>query len=309
MRRGRIALELLAMATLLVVVDRHYGDGTAFAAVNPNPLWLPVLVMALAYGSTAGLLAAAGAVLYWLTAPHRPIGLDEDPFHYLLGRSLPPLMWVATAVIAGELSSLRRQRIAGLRSYVAYLERELATATAAYHDARLFGRTLKVRITADEAGVPTAIDAAARLMAAVDRDAAATPLARVIALDAGCDDFTLYLPVGAAWRGFTRGTAAGTRVDALSGGLAQAVIDAGGCLSLNDPGADAAGLAAIGVLAVAARDAQARVRGILIFHHLPPERFSSRGLIDVAAVAGRLGALLAAAPALGARHDHVDVAA
>ena len=44
---------------MLVAIDRWLTGGTGFAQVQPNPYWLPVLAMALAYGTGPGVLAAA----------------------------------------------------------------------------------------------------------------------------------------------------------------------------------------------------------------------------------------------------------
>ncbi|WP_198912797.1 hypothetical protein, partial [Streptococcus agalactiae] len=62
----RIALEFVALFGLLLLADHMVAGGTAFAGIQPNPYWLPVLVMALAYGTEAGLLAAFLASAIWL---------------------------------------------------------------------------------------------------------------------------------------------------------------------------------------------------------------------------------------------------
>lgn len=311
-RVARIMAELTVLMVVLVAIDRTFAGGSAFVGVNPNPLWLPVLAMAVAYGSTAGLAAAAAAIGYWLVADHPAIGLDEDPFRYMLARSLPPLLWVGAAVVVGELTSLRLRRITRATERTWDLEGRLTMASDAYVEARRFGRDLTARITADEAQVAGTIEAATRVMAATDRLAVAAPLARLVEADTQVSDFTLYLPVGDNWRSFCHGPGSAGRPDYLGGALVQAIVDSASPLCLNDP-VGGAMLSHVGVMAVVARDGAGHVRGILLFHYLPATRFSRRGLIDMTDAAARLGAVLAQVPCLrqpGVRmHDAVTSSA
>ena len=295
----RISIELAIMIGMIVAIDVKWAGGTAFAAVNPNPLWLPVLVMALAYGSGVGLIAAGVATCYWIAVPHAAMALDDSPFHYLLSRSLPPLMWVAASVAIGELTYVRLRRIASLERLHARAMDDLTAATSAFRLASENAHALNIRIAMDEVGVGRAIEAAAGLF---DDDRTRVPavLARLIAMDAQAEDFTVYTPVGGRWRAFTQGPAAADRPDHLPQPLVDAVLAVAQALIVNDP-AHGALLAETGVFALPVRDARGGACGILMFHHLPPERFSRRGIIDLDAVAGRLGMLMTA---VGAAEHH-----
>ncbi|MBJ6123245.1 hypothetical protein [Sphingomonas mollis] len=291
----RINAELAVMIGLLVLIDVKSTGGTAFAALNPNPLWLPVLAMALGYGSGMGLLAAGMASAYWFAMPHAAMALDEDPFHYMLARSLPPLMWVAASVLVGELTYVRQRRIASLERHGRRTEDDLATATNAFRLASENAHALQVRIAVDEVGVGRAIEAATGLFDP-DRGRLPQTMSRLVAMDAQAQDFTIYTPVAGSWRAFAQGQEASGRPDYLAGALVDAILATPQAVTLADPGAGAL-LGRIGVMALPARDARATVRAILMFHHLEPERFSRRGIVDLDAVASRLAALLAVLPA------------
>lgn len=288
----RIGVELALMFGALALIDRYWTGGTAFAAINPNPLWIPVLLIALAYGSGFGLVAAGLATAYWLMTPHAPMGLEENPFHYLLTRLLPPVMWVAVSVAVGEMTYVRQRHIAALERDLAHATDDLDVATNAFRLANENAHALNVRIAIDEVGVGRAIEAAAGLFDA-DRTRLPYVLARLVAMDARAEDFTVYLPMGGTWRAFVQGPAAANRPEHLSGALAEAVLAQAQTLVFNHP-VHGALLADAGVMAFPARDGRGTVHGILMFHHLPPERFSRRGIIDLDAVAGRLAGLVSA---------------
>ena len=96
----------------------------AFPSLNemqPHFFWLPVLLLTLQYGSASGLLAAGTAIILasLLGWPEQEIG--ENHFSYLLRIWLQPVLWLATAVILGQLRLRQIERKQTLGRAVAEL--------------------------------------------------------------------------------------------------------------------------------------------------------------------------------------------
>src|SRR6185295_8768301 len=177
-------------------------SGTAFAHIDPNPYWIPVLVMAVCYGSGMGLVAAITATLIWVAAPHRHPGGDH--LEAMLSISILPMLWVIAATVVGELTTSRLENIDRLQGRGARQEEELATlAETVAHLART-NRTLQVRIATEEHTVGRAIAAAVDLL---DANSArmAHGLERLVALAVQSEDFVCYIRNGDRFTACLRG--------------------------------------------------------------------------------------------------------
>lgn len=289
-RSLRIAAEGVAMIALLWLIDARFAGGDAFAGINPNPYWIPVLAMTLAYGSWPGLAAAVGASLCWLTATHPGLGTGEDPFDHIVALSMPPMLWVATSAALGEVTSTRLRRLERLSDRSRKLDANLARLAEGH--ARLAGinRDLQVRAAIEDRGVGEAIATAADLLEPQHANLART-VARLVEIAAQSDDFTLYLRRTGAWRRFTGGGAADpTRI--LPAALADAMADRTEALHVGDA-ADRVTLGDFALLALPLRAAENDPAfGILVFHSLALPRFTRRMLIDFADIAAWLSLIL-----------------
>ena len=115
-------LEILLFLGAALIVDQIFFDGTRFRSAQQNPFWIPVLLVAVQYGTNAGLLAAAAATAALLIGNVPPQSVSEDRFAWLFEVGKLPLLWFVSAVVLGEL------RVRQIRERVA-LQRQL-TETA-----------------------------------------------------------------------------------------------------------------------------------------------------------------------------------
>ncbi len=189
-RRLRILAEFALMFGALLLVDRLTTSGTAFAGIQPNPLWLPVLVMALAYGTEAGLIAAIIASSIWL-GNARHIAASGDYLDRLLQLSVTPLLWFLVAALVGEVTILRARRNDRCTREAGVATRNVARLSQAYQQLATTNRALQVRIATD-AGATGRIVALASGLSASDAAVRREALGALIAVAAGTTDFTLY---------------------------------------------------------------------------------------------------------------------
>ena len=291
-RPARIAAELGALFVALILLDRLFAGGTAFAAVAPNPLWVPVIAMALAYGTGTGVVAAALASAYWIR--FAPLPHDGDRLDWLFRLSLPPLLWFVAAGIIGEVTLARARRVAWLRRRSTAADRNLARLSEAIERLARTNRALQVRIVGDGATTGHIVATAARL-ASTDLAARRGAIGELVACSTGTDDFTCYLNAadGGA-RAWLRGAAVDPRPDALPNTLVAIRRKRSGILHVGRR-ADRVPLESLGVAAVPLT-AHGEMIGALVLHSLPFERLDAHGLATLTEIGGWLALLLAEAP-------------
>lgn len=301
-RNIRILFEIAVAFALLAAVDHGLNGGSGFANVRPSPYWLPVLVMALVYGTGPGALAALVASALWLVAADGD-GADRDYLDTLLHLSIPPLLWGVAAVAIGEVTLLRKRRLAKAERRAGQATRDIARLTDAHERLTRTNLALQRRVAGDPRTIGHVVAMATRI-AAVDAQARRTAIAELIALAAGSDDFTCYrlTPEGAhAWvRGRGVSGASLGRPEHLPPDMMRPL--------LTDPRirhvarrSDRDWLAGLGVAAVPLGDMSGAICGLLLFHALPIGAYNAHRLAEWTEIAGWLGPMLAG-PGQGTLH-------
>ncbi|KQT31321.1 hypothetical protein ASG29_15285 [Sphingomonas sp. Leaf412] len=306
--KARIALETAALFALLVVLDRTLAGGQAFAAVQPNPLWLPVLILATAYGTGAGVVAAALASAYWFLGARGSVH-ESDYLDRLLHLSLHPLMWFVAAGVLGETTLARARRTSWLRRRADGAQRDVRRLGEVVGDLSATNRALQVRLATEQGDVGHIV-ALATGLAAVDPAQRREAICALVAQAAGSTDFTCYLTAadGRA-RAWLRGASAGARPEALAEPLATLIRKRGRIMHVGRR-ADRVPLQGVGVAALPLRrDGSDEAIGMLVFHDLPFRALDTFGLAGLVQIGAWLSPLLADAPRVASRGGGVGLVA
>jgi polysaccharide biosynthesis protein PelD len=98
----RFALVELLVFALIIAAEVLWEPFPDISRLNPNPYWIPVLLLSLQYGTVSGLLAAALAIAgtQWLGMPEQDIG--ESYFTYLIRIWAQPILWLVAALFLGS---------------------------------------------------------------------------------------------------------------------------------------------------------------------------------------------------------------
>ena len=290
-RPARVAGEIVLTFAALVALDWWLTGGTGFAHVHPNPYWLPVLVMALAYGTGPGVLAAVIASGLWLANVHDTPG-ERDYLDHLFHLSLQPLMWFVVAGIIGEVTIMRTGRHDRLEKRGRVATRNLARLTDAFATLSQTNRLLQVQIATEAHTVGHAIDTATRL-SSQDPAARRGAIGELIALAARTPDFTCYRVTGGAARAWIRGPVTAGRRDTLPTPLMERAQRHHGLLHVARR-SDRQVLDGVGVAAIALPDRKTgEVVGCLVLHALPFETLNASRTAELAEIAAWLTPLLA----------------
>ncbi|MGE0517102.1 MAG: hypothetical protein AB7O71_24505, partial [Hyphomicrobiaceae bacterium] len=118
--------EIVVLVICPGLLDYFVPGFPSLNETQPHFYWLPVLLLTLQYGSASGLLAAGVAIILanLLGWPEQEIG--ENHFNYLLRIWLQPVLWIATAVILGQIRLRQIERKQALGRSVALLTQQRA---------------------------------------------------------------------------------------------------------------------------------------------------------------------------------------
>lgn len=291
----RIAAEMAVAFAGLAVADWWLTGGTGFDAIQPNPIWLPVLAMALAYGAGAGLSAAALASAFWLFHAHD--SGNGDYLDQLFQLSLQPLLWSVAAVAIGEVTTIRTARHIRLQRRGDTAIRNVARLTEAFDRLSRTNRILQVQIAAEARTMGHVIATATRL-SALDPAARREAIAQLIAMAMRTEDFTCYRIDHDEAKAWLRGAATTGQRDALPSVLIEAVRQRRGVVHVVRR-SDRAALHGIGVAAIPLIDPAASnpqigdIVGCLVLHNLPFTALNAHRMAEMAEVGTWLAPLLA----------------
>ena len=290
-RPVRIAVVIAIAFAALAALDWWLTGGTGFARVQPNPYWLPVLVMALAYGTGPGLLAAAIASALWVAHVHETAP-ERDYLDHLFHLSIQPLLWFVAAVAVGEVTILRTARHDRLEKRGRIAKRNVARLTEAFATLSRTNRLLQVQIATEARTIGHVIDVATRL-SAVDPADRRSAIGALIALAARTEDFTCYRIAANEARAWLHGPVTAGRRESLPSALLERLERRGGLLHVARRG-DRLVLDGIGVAAIALVDRiSGEIVGCLMLHTLPFEALNASRTAELGEIAAWLTPLLA----------------
>ena len=120
-------LELTVIVGFILLLDWIW-PALDINALQPNPYWLPVLLLTLQYGTASGSLAVIVAIIAYFTFVALPEqGVGENEFSYRLRILAQPILWIATAVLLGQFRMVQIAAKRDLTRRVSELDTQRAT--------------------------------------------------------------------------------------------------------------------------------------------------------------------------------------
>jgi hypothetical protein len=137
-------VEIILILAALIVIDLLAGGGNRFWNIQPHPFWICVLLVAAQYGAAEGLIAAVISTIALLLGNLPAMGFGQDPYDYAVALAVNPAMWLAAALVVGELRGQADKRADALaeelkraesrETYLASAAERLAVANRALED-------------------------------------------------------------------------------------------------------------------------------------------------------------------------------
>lgn len=143
--RRAALLELVLFFGAALAVDAVLG-GTRFDGVQPHPFWVPVLLLAVQYGTGEGVLAAIEATLALRLGNMPEQLISQDFYQYLYAVSREPILWLVASVLFGELRMRQLHEREELRAGLALARRESDAIARSYRQLKTVKESLESRV-------------------------------------------------------------------------------------------------------------------------------------------------------------------
>lgn len=288
-------VELAALIGFFVLVDWATPD-IDLTDLKPNPLWLPVLLLSLQYGTVSGLMAALFAILLTVFHGFPEEGVGENHFTYVLRIWSEPILWIAAAVLIGQFRLRQIAEGHALRQKVSELAMQ-RTYLADYADSLRQRCDRLERSRATEAATPTLqlLDSLAGLAQPGAGLEPAFQRCMALAFPGGRASVQVKTAAGVcvvASYGPQDATSGWKAIDALHP-LFLAVAEQGATLNVIVPG-DERTLAGVGLAAVPVRGgAEQKAIGMLLLETAPAACISAETTVALEMVAAAVASCLA----------------
>ncbi len=119
-------LEIVVLCGGILLVDWLFTS-IDVSELQPNPYWVPVLLLSLQYGAVSGMIAAAFASIATIYSGFPEQGVGENYFVYFMRVWALPIVWLGVAIVVGQF---RTRQIATKQALRRQLD-ELSTQRAA----------------------------------------------------------------------------------------------------------------------------------------------------------------------------------
>lgn len=189
----RVALlELVLFFAVAFGIDWAVGSGLRFDGVQPHPFWLPVLLLAIQYGTNEGVLAAlvAAVALRLGNLPEQTI--SQDFYQYLYAVTREPILWLVAAVLFGELRMRQLRERDELRDGLDRARKEAEAITRSYRQLKSVKENLETRVAGQLRTVFTLYQAA-KAIDRLDEGEVMLGIADLIRTVMKPDKFSLFL--------------------------------------------------------------------------------------------------------------------
>lgn len=139
-------LELALFFAVVFAIDYLSGSGNRFDGVQPHPYWIVVLALAVQYGTSEGVLAAAAASIALRLGNVPEQVVSQDYYQYLYALSREPIFWLVAAVMIGEMRMRHLREREELQIALAAARKESDAIAASYRKLKDVKENLESRV-------------------------------------------------------------------------------------------------------------------------------------------------------------------
>ncbi|MDH4065054.1 MAG: GAF domain-containing protein [Acidobacteriota bacterium] len=179
----------------VLAADAIWGRGNRFAHVEPHPFWGVVLLMAVHYGTREGLLATGACTVALLVGNLPSQSLDQNIHDYSLQVLSRPLLWMAAALVLGELRMRHRHEHGEALERLSNAERRVGLLANAHKDLSAAKERLETRL-AGQVRTATGLFEAARALETLEPGKVLAGAADLVEVALQATSFSIFLLEG-----------------------------------------------------------------------------------------------------------------
>jgi hypothetical protein len=187
----RIAIEFALIFGAALLVKELLAATTS--ATYPNPLWFPVIALALAHGLAAGLVAAIVATALQFSGGLPAALMPEDMYSYIARITAEPVGWTCAALLIGHIRSRQIASSAELQTRLLDSRQHCAAVAELCEHLRQRAEILERQIAATASASNTDLVEAMSGLRLSGWDDFPRRLTHFVALMTGAPEFTVHL--------------------------------------------------------------------------------------------------------------------
>lgn len=185
-------VEIALFIGCMLVADVTWGAGDRFTHVEPHPLWIIVLLMAVHYGTKEALIATAAASAALLLGNLPPQSLEQNVHDYAVQVLLRPLLWMLASLVLGELRVRHRLAHDETTEHMRNAERQVALLSRSHKELTAAKDRLETKL-AGQLRTATGLFEAARTLETLEPDKVMAGATELVSIALHARAFSMFL--------------------------------------------------------------------------------------------------------------------
>lgn len=185
-------LEVIALLIVMFLIDTFIGNGDRFINIEPNPLWIILLLVLFQYSINEALVTIVLMCIFLYAWNLPPQLATQSIFEYYFSLSLKPLMWFGMAILLGGLKLKNTSKVYDMQKELEDAKLKEKVISDSFTKLRGTNRVLELRLS-EELGSAIKIYKAAVTLEDLDTDNQIDGVNKIVASILNPEKFSIYI--------------------------------------------------------------------------------------------------------------------
>jgi hypothetical protein len=185
-------LEVIALLIVMFLIDTFIGNGDRFISIEPNPLWIILLLVLFQYSINEALITIVLMCIFLYAWNLPPQLATQSIFEYYFSLSLKPLLWFGMAILLGGLKLKNTSKVYEMQKELEDAKLKEKVISDSFTKLRGTNRVLELRLS-EELGSAIKIYKAAVTLEDLDTDNQIDGVNKIVASILNPEKFSIYI--------------------------------------------------------------------------------------------------------------------
>ena len=185
-------LEVIALLIILFLIDFFLGNGNRFVNIEPNPLWIILLLVLFQYSINEAFITIFLMCIFLYAWNLPPQLATQSIFEYYFSLSLTPLLWLGMAILLGGLKLRNNSKVSEMQKELEEAKLKEKVISDSFTKLKGTNRVLELRLS-EELGSAIKIYKAAVTLEDLAPDNQIDGVNKIVASILNPDKFSIYI--------------------------------------------------------------------------------------------------------------------
>jgi hypothetical protein len=185
-------LEVIALLIILFLIDFFVGSGNRFVNIEPNPLWIILLLVLFQYSINEAFITILLMCIFLYAWNLPPQLATQSIFEYYFSLSLTPLLWLGMAILLGGLKLRNSFKVYAMEKELEDAKMKEKVISDSFTKLKGTNRVLELRLS-EELGSAIKIYKAAVTLEDLASDNQIDGVNKIVASILNPDKFSIYI--------------------------------------------------------------------------------------------------------------------